>query len=156
MTKTEMLNDAAALLAWYERNSAADLYTVGFVFNGQLYSVTRAQLEAAWLKADRASSKRGGFLKLRVRLSATMKAALVASGEARCWGSADLLETADKWNRGERWERLVTEDAGQRWVKDSVPFWVAGDLEVNGQQVQVKFDGAELTNVVCMARSGLA
>lgn len=151
-----MTAELLALRAWYRRNSAADLYTVGFFYKGNLYSVTRSELDNAWLKADRASSKRGGFLKLRVRLAAAVKKALVESGEAKCWGPAALLDTDDKWNRGERWERIITEDAGQTWVKDSVPFWVAGDVTINGHEVQIKFDGAELTNVKTMALSGLA
>lgn len=144
------------MVKWYERYSAAERYMVGFTYQGKLYRVTRGKLDAAWLKADRASSKRGGFAKVRVKLSAKAKAELVASGEAELLGNAELLEGADKYNRGERFERLVTELAGQTWVKDSVPFWVAGDLRLDGCEVQIKLDGAELTNERTMVLSGLA
>ena len=53
----------------------------------------------------------------------------------------------EKYNKGECFERVITETlTGETWVKDSVPFNVAGDITLNGEQVQIKFDGAELTN----------
>ena len=143
-----------AIMNWYRAHSAADLYKVGFTHDGALYAVTVKELPDSWLKLDRMSSKRGGFAKIRVRLSAAAKAELVSSGKAQRLGSADLLEGADRYNRGERFERLVTELAGQVWVKDSVPFWVAGDIRIDGLEVQIKLDGAELTNERCMARVG--
>ena len=53
----------------------------------------------------------------------------------------------DKYNKGENFERIITELlTGETWVKDSVPFNVAGDIVVNGENIQIKFDGAEITN----------
>lgn len=144
--KTEMLRT-------YETLTAARAYIVGFVHDGKLYRVDTETLPEGWVKLDRAASSKGGMLKLRLRLSAAVKRELVESGAAQLVGAASLLETADRYNRGERWERLVTEAAGQTWAKDSVPFWVAGDLELNGVQVQVKLDQAEVTNERALARA---
>ena len=106
-----------------------------------------AHIADNFLKFDRMSSKRGGWAKIRVKLSAMDRKTLVARGQAILLGSADLLETADKYNKGERFERIITETlTGEQWVKDSIPFNVAGDITLNGQEVQIKFDGAELTN----------
>lgn len=146
-----MLN---TLMNWYDSHSAADCYDIGFTYNGELYGVMRDELPRSWLRLDRMSSKRGGWAKVRVRLSSKVKRELVESGEAIHLGSASLLELADGYNRGEHYERLVTEAAGQVWAKDSVPFWVAGDLTVDGRQVQIKLDGAEVTNERMMQRVG--
>ena len=143
----------AIMLNWYLTHSAATAYDIGFILDGLLYHVRVNHLPTEWLKADRCSSKRGGWAKIRVRLNAKVKAALVATGTAQLLGSAELLETADRYNKGERYERIITELEGQEWVKDSVPFWVAGDISVNGQEIQVKFDGAELTNELTMRRA---
>jgi hypothetical protein len=138
MTLTEMIT-------LYERLSAATAYIFGFLFHGDLYMVKTAGLPLEMLKLDHMSSKRGGFAKVRVRLNATLKAQLVEAGAIKL-GAASLLEADDRYNKGERFERLVTESYGLSWTKDSIPFWVSGDISLNGEEIQVKYDGAELTN----------
>ena len=147
MTLTEMIN-------LYNALTAADGYIVGFILNHLLYYVRfDGHLPTEILKFDRASSKRGGMAKVRVRLSADVRKALVANGQAALIGSETMLMTADKWNKGERFERIITETlTTETWVKDSVPFNVAGDIELNGQQIQIKFDDAELTNEKTLRR----
>ena len=146
MTRQEMIDRYNAL-------SAAAAYIVGFVLNGMLYYIQSAHIDDNYLKLDRMSSKRGGWAKIRVKLTAADRKALVAYGKAVLVGSAALLETDDQYNRGERFERVITETlTGEKWVKDSVPFNVAGDITLNGQEVQIKFDGAELTNEKILGR----
>ena len=140
MTRNEMI-------ARYNALAVATAYIIGFVMNGSLYYTMSAHIADEFLKLDRMSSKRGGWAKIRVKLSSADRKALVETGKAILLGSVDLLNTADKYNKGERFERIITETlTGETWVKDSVPFNVAGDITLDGQEVQVKFDGAELTN----------
>jgi len=147
MTLTEMIN-------LYNALTAADGYIVGFVLNHLLYYVRfDGHLPTEILKFDRASSKRGGMAKVRVRLGSEIRKALVANGRAVLMGSETMLMTADKWNKGERFERIITETlTATEWVKDSIPFNVAGDIELNSQQIQIKFDDAELTNEKTLRR----
>lgn len=147
MTLTEMIN-------LYNALTAADGYIVGFVLNHLLYYIKfDGHLPTEILKFDRASSKRGGMAKVRVRLGVDFRKAMVANGQAVLMGSETLLMTADRWNKGERFERIITETlTAETWVKDSVPFNVAGDIELNGQQIQIKFDDAELTNEKTLMR----
>jgi hypothetical protein len=140
MTRNEMI-------ARYNALAVATAYIVGFVLNGMLYYTMFEHIADNFLKFDRMSSKRGGWAKIRVKLSSADRKALVACGQAIMIGSADLLDTEDKYNKGERFERIITETlTGETWVKDSIPFNVAGDITLNGEEVQIKFDGAELTN----------
>jgi hypothetical protein len=146
MTRNEMINRYNAL-------AVATAYIIGFVLNGMLYYTMSAHIADEFLKLDRMSSKRGGWAKIRVKLTSADRKALVACGKAIMIGSADLLDTDDKYNKGERFERIITETlTGETWVKDSVPFNVAGDIVVNGENVQVKLDGAELTNEKILSR----
>jgi len=70
----------------------------------------------------------------------------VESGKALLMGTAEMLED-DKHNRGEIFEKIITETlTGKTWKKDSTPFWKAGDIELNGEQIQIKLSEAELTN----------
>jgi hypothetical protein len=145
MTRNEMITRYIAL-------SAAAAYLIGFVLNGSVYYTLDTHIADEFLKLDRMSSKRGGWAKIRVKLSSACRKSLVESGKATLLGSADLLLDA-KYNKGECFERVITETlTGEKWVKDSIPFNVAGDITLNGQQVQIKFDGAELTNEKILMR----
>lgn len=130
----------------YNKNSAAHSYWFGFVVANLLYVVAGMTFEelSAYFKNDRASTAKGGFLKVRIKAnSADLKALLP---KALLIGSADLL-LDDHWNKGEMFEKVITERfAGTEWVKDSVPFFVDGDATINGEKVQIKLNGAELTN----------
>ena len=146
MTRNEMINRYNAL-------AVATAYIIGFVLNGSLYYTMSAHIADEFLKFDRMASSRGGWAKIRVRLSSADRKALVACGKAIMLGSASMLDTNDKYNKGERFERIITETlTAETWVKDSVPFDVAGDITLNGEQVQIKFDGAELTNEKTLMR----
>lgn len=148
MTRNEMIDR-------YNTLAVATAYIIGFILDGMLYYTMSAHIADEFLKLDRMSSKRGGWTKIRVKLTSADRKALVECGKAVLIGSADLLNTADKYNKGERFERVITETlTGETWVKDSVPFNVAGDITLNGQEVQIKFDGAELTNEKTLMRIG--
>ena len=66
-------------------------------------------------------------------------------------GTSAILND-NKYNRGKCFEKFVFEINSQIWKKDSTPFNVAGDIEIAGKQVQIKFDGAELTNEKILAQ----
>jgi len=151
MTLTEMI-------ALYATLTAAHKYILGFEYNGNLYYITLTFAELIeTLKADRASSKKGGLAKVRVRTNKIQRHLYVASGRAVLIGSVDVLNTADKYNKGERFEKIITETlTGKEWQKDSIPFWQAGDIELNGEQIQIKYDDAELTNEKALHRATLA
>jgi hypothetical protein len=136
----------------YARKTAAHKYALGFVCNGRLYVVILSFAELSrFFKLDRASSKRGGFAKIRIKLSSKDRAEL--SQKAELIGAESLLTKDAKHNKGENFERELTERwTDETWTKDSVPFWVAGDIRVNGEEIQVKLDGAELTNERMLAR----
>lgn len=145
MTMTEMT-------IAYARKTAAHKYALGFICNGHLYVVVLSFAELSkYFKLDRASSKRGGFAKIRIKLSSKDRAEL--SQTAELIGAESLLTADPAHNKGENFERELTERwTDEAWVKDSVPFWVAGDIRVNGEEIQVKLDGAELTNERTLAR----
>lgn len=136
----------------YNKNSAAHSYWFGFILAGLLYVVADMDFDAlsAYFKNDRASSAKGGFRKVRIRATTADLKALLP--KAMLLGSAELLNDSH-WNKGEMFEKIITEQfAGEKWVKDSVPFFVDGDATINGVKVQIKLNGAELTNEKILAR----
>ena len=136
----------------YENNSAAHVYALGFVLYNLLYVVKLSFSELRqYFKLDHMSTKRGGYAKIRIRLTSEDRKALSLKGETL--GSAELVTNGPSKNQGDNFERVLTELwTDKRWVKDSTPFWIAGDIRVNGEEIQIKFDGAELTNEKTLGR----
>lgn len=135
------------MIRTYNKLSAAHSYILGLTDKEAVYYVTVGWDELRkYLKADRASSKRGGTLKARIRLSSKDRKELLETGRAvRLCGIDEL--TKGIYNRGENFERVITETLTETvWTKDSIPFYVQGDIQLNGEEIQVKLDGAELTN----------
>ena len=136
----------------YNARSAAHLYALGFILNNILFVVKLSFEELRnYFKLDHTSAKRGGYAKIRIRLTAEDRATL--SAKAENLGTAELLTADKKHNKGENFERILTELwTDEKWVKDSVPFWMAGDIRVNDEEIQIKLDGAELTNEKTLAK----
>ena len=63
----------------------------------------------------------------------------------------DDMVKESKYNKGEIFEKLVTEQYGQEWEKDSVPFTKAGDIEINGIAYQIKYEAANFTTEKTLA-----
>lgn len=141
-----MMNLIAALIAAYHMNSVATEYWFGFIFDHKVYVVTGLTFDeiSRYFKSEKAAQSKGGFLKIRIKARIAECAELLP--RAICLGDESILKDG-KWNAGIKFEKIVTEQiAGQEWARDSVPFWVAPDIALNGRQIQVKFNGAELTN----------
>jgi riboflavin synthase alpha subunit len=88
------------------------------------------------------SSKKGGAAKLQLRLPNKYKEQLLRKGAVALGGEEILV---GEYNKGVEFERLISEMNGQTFRgKESVGFWVEGDIEIDGKQVQVKFNGAQI------------
>lgn len=132
----------ATMIKTYRKYSAADSYIIGFISDKMLYFVEVSEIMPRFLNIEEASRNQGD--NLRLRLKKAHKASFMKKNPI-CLGSANLL-TEGKYNKGENFEKLVTEYYGQTWEKDTIPFWVQGDINLSGKEVQIKFDGATLIN----------
>lgn len=134
MTKQTMLRN-------YRKIDSANSYILGFVDKGVVYMVSCPSIPPRYISYEQASRNQGMSLRLRLRKSfqkQLMKKA-IAIGIV-----ANLSEGV--YNKGENFERLVTERFGMVWKKDNIACNVQGDICVNGEEIQIKFDGATLTN----------
>ena len=132
----------------YRNYSAADSYILGFTYAHNLYMIEVDEIMPRFLSVEEASRNQGE--NLRLRLKKKHKEQLMKKSPI-CLGSADCLK-AEKYNKGEIFEKLVTEYFGQTWKKDTVPFWVQGDICLDGKEVQIKLDSATLMNTKQIAR----
>jgi hypothetical protein len=136
----------------YNKNSAAHSYWFGFVVAGLLYVVAGMTFDeiSAYFKMDRASSSKGGFAKIRIRAKAADLRALLP--RAIMLGSESLLTEAVA-NKGDGLEKVIVERfTTEKWARNSVPFFADGDATINGEKVQIKLNGAELTNEKILRR----
>ena len=140
MTKRTMINN-------YRKFSMADSYIIGFVHGGMVYFTEVKEIAPRFLSVEEARRNQG--LNLRLRLKAQHKNQLVK--KAICLGSANIL-VADTYNKGEIFEKYITEFFGQVWTKDTVPFYKDGDITIDGRKIQIKLDSATLTNTKQIAR----
>ena len=132
------------LLNAYNATSAAAAYILGFMLNGNVYQIILNHLPEWLIGMDRESTSHGGTLKLRIRMTAIARRRLMNMGAAYL-GTVDEILSSRK-NKGEAFEKYVTEKAGQEWHKDSIPYYIDGDLTVDGIKYQIKFESASLAN----------
>ena len=122
----------------YNKLAYTHNYIYGFYFQNMVYMVkTSADVMPYILKLDKAS--RGQGYSLRFCPTKAQKTMLLAKG-AKAICSKEFFETSvkeSKYNKGEMFEKMVTEYYGQEWTKDNVPFTKDGDLTVNGKAFQI-------------------
>lgn len=136
MTKATMIKN-------YRKFSGAESYIIGFVYKHMLYMIKVAEIMPRWMSVQHSSSRTGRVPKLQLTINNSHKEQMIKKG-AICLGSEDLV-VCDDLNKGFAFERLVSEYYGIEYRgQDNVGFWVGGDLEVNGEQIQVKFQGAQI------------
>ena len=135
MTKETMIKN-------YRKFSAADSYILGFEYQHNIYAIEVNEIAPRYMRVERLSSRKGGARKLQLRLTKTYKEQLIRKG-ARLIGNEEIL--IGEYNQGVEFERVVFEMNGQEFRgKDNIGFWVEGDIEINGKQIQVKFNGAQI------------
>ena len=135
MTKTTMIKN-------YRKFSAANAYILGFEYKHQIYCIMIDEIPPRYMQVEHESSKKGGAAKLQLRLHKAHKEELLRKG-ATLIGNEDIL--IGKYNKGVEFERIISEMNGQEFRgKENVGFWVEGDLEIDGRQVQIKFNGAQI------------
>ena len=121
-------------------------YIWGFEYKGNIYmSMTDSSAMAHVCKLDKAS--RGCGMALRFCPTADQKLALMTGAQVLCSKKYFEEVYADsKYNRGEIFEKMVTEYFGQEWEKDNVPFTEDGDITVDGIAYQIQFQKATFCN----------
>ena len=130
----------------YNKLSFTHMYMLGFEFQGNIYmAIADSNILPYVLKLDRAS--RGGGYALRFCPNKAQKVLLLPEAQLIC--SKKFFEETvknSKYNKGEIFEKMITELNGQIWEKDNKKFTECGDIEINGTAYQIKFEKATFTN----------
>ena len=129
------------LLRVYEETTAATRTVFGFEYEKRVYMAILDAIPAHWVKLAKESNKRGGENKLRLEVNKTEKAKLLR--KAIMVGTVEIINTI-KGNKGDSWEKWVTEHYHQTWKKSSTPYYEDGDITVGGEKLQIKWENATL------------
>lgn len=135
----------------YEKLNKAEKYIIGFAHKGQVYMRMVEHINPDMVTLESASKNQG--VSLRFRPKSAHKAEMLI--ESICLGAVEMLIDS-KYNKGEMFEKAVTEYYGQEWVKDCVPFHKAGDINLNGVEIQIKFEKAAFCTSNTLKRLGVA
>ena len=137
----------------YNSKAYTHEYIFGIDYKGNIYMVkTTSQILSLILKLDKAS--RGKGYSLRFKPNNKIREMLLAKGAQLICSTEYFkkLTSESKYNKGEIFEKLVTEWYGQTWEKDSIPFTEDGDLTVDGIAYQIKFEQATFLTEAQMLR----
>ena len=128
-------------------------YLFGFEERGNIYLVKANDNVLAYVcKLDKAG--RGQGYSLRFKPNKAQRELLKQNGYTILCSARffeELVKTT-KYNKGEVFEKLVTEYFGQEWEKDNVPFTEDGDITVDGIAYQIKYTAATFTNEKTLMR----
>lgn len=143
MTNTSLFQ---SLINRYNAVAFTHEYIWGFEYKGNIYmAITDKSMMPFVCTLDKAS--RGAGYALRFCPNTQQKLALLPKAQLLC-SSRYFNETVatSKYNKGEIFEKMVTEFFGQTWEKDNVPFTEDGDITVEGIAYQIKFQKATFCN----------
>lgn len=150
MTNINLFNN---LINRYNNLSFTHNYIFGFVYKKNVYAVvTTSEVLPYVLTLDSAS--RGAGFALRFNPTNEQKVFLLSKGAELIYSKEYFEKTVveSNYNKGEIFEKLCTENIGQTWTKDNLPFTDGGDLTVDGIAYQIKFEKATFTNEKTLAR----
>lgn len=130
-------------IRYYRKFSGADGYIIGFTYKKKNYMIKiDGELKPRFFKMGRESTGNGGEEKLDLYLNNALKEQLIRKGAFEI----DYKHT--KGNKGRAFEKWVQNYYGQTmrdW--DNIGFWKCGDINLDGIEYQIKFQGAQFVVV---------
>ena len=122
----------------YEEFTAANGYIIGYIIDGVVYAVEFDRIPRRYTKIQKECSKAGGGYGLYINVK-SMKARKELMKKAVLVCSVADLES-DTYNKGVMFEKFIYEMNGQEFRgKDNVPFYMSGDITLDGKEVQIKY-----------------
>ena len=146
-----------SLMARYNSIAYTHDYICGFAYKHNIYMTMSYGLNFG-LVLSRASSKNGGSMTVRFQPTSAEKQALIDSCQCELLCTEDYLlqQKAELgYNKGEIFEKLVTEKFGQEWTKDNVPFDKGADLTTDEKSYSIKYEKATMFMESTLVKRGV-
>ena len=127
----------------YEQFTAAEGYIIGFHIGDDVYMVRFDKIPRKYTLVQKESHSCGGGYGLYVKIS-SFHSKIELIDKAVKIGTIKDLES-NKYNKGVMFERLIYKINGQELrEKDSIPFYKKGDININGKEIQIKYEHARI------------
>ena len=127
----------------YEALTAAEGYAIGFHIGDDVYCAMIDRIPRRYTKIQKECSKAGGGYGLYINVKNKKFKSELLRKAIKVGTVADLVD--EKFNKGVMFEKLVYEINGQTFRgKDSVRFYEAGDITIDGKEIQVKYEHARI------------
>lgn len=142
-----------SMVSAYIKASYAHNYIFGYTYKGNVYmTITPADIVPAVCTQDTAS--RGGGYSVRFKPNKQQKEILITAYPTTLICSETYFNeqyNSLKYNKGEIFEKLVTEYYNQKWTKDNISFTKDGDITINNVAYQIKYEKATFCNEKSLA-----
>ena len=128
-------------IRYYRKFSAAKAYIIGFWYKKDFYTIKVNEIMPRYMSVEREASSKGGHEKLQLRLKNKHKEQLIRKGAVKI----DFVPTTH--NKGRDFEKFIYCMNGKENEfrgNDHVGFWVEGDINIDGVEIQIKLEGAQI------------
>lgn len=126
-------------IRYYRKYSGAQGYILGFTYKKKNYMIQVKEIMPRFIRVEKEASKKGGKEKLQLRLRNEHMEQLIRKG------AVEIDYEVVKGNNGRAFEMWVQNYYGQtarEWDNDG--FWTGGDINIDGIEYQIKFNGAQI------------
>ena len=139
----------------YELTNGATRTILNFVYDGYIFGTDlTSELLHDRVRISRESTAKGGNATLKLnKLTNPQRVALIASGNVKMICSVEYAEKIRKENgfvnMGCAVEHIysITNNGNGFQKGDNRPYYECGDVIINGEQVQIKYEAASLARV---------
>lgn len=142
-----------AMIKKYAELAYTHNYICGFIFNHKLYAIHMNKETIKQVMSFGVGSRNRGK-SLRYRPTKALKTIMLTLGACYMGTEKDFMDMVNNsiYNKGEIFEKMVTEKYGQNWEKDSVPFYKGADLTVGNTPYSIKFQEATFCTEQTLSR----
>lgn len=129
----------------YNKFTAAEGYAIGFHIGEDVYCAMIEDIPRRYTTIQKESKSNGGGYGLYINVKNNKKKNELLKHSVKVGTLADL---EGQYNKGVMFEQLVYNLFGEydpNYVaKDHTPFYVDGDVVINGKRIQVKYEHARI------------
>lgn len=127
----------------YERFTGAEGYAIGFHIENEVFVVMLDKIPRRFTRVQKECSACGGGYGLYINVRSKKAKSELIKKAIKVGMIADL--ESNKYNKGVMFEKLVYELNNQEFRgKDNVRFTEGGDIEIDGKQIQIKYEHARI------------
>ena len=139
-------------IRYYRKYTGAEQYIIGFLHQHILWAIQVEEIMPRYMTM-KAESK-GHAEKLQMDLKAKHKKELIKKGATPLCTEEEFLAMNDMHNKGFTFERYIFElnGQGETWARNNVGFEKCGDININGAEIQIKFQNAQIVAVPTLHR----